>query len=76
MDETTLFKAFVQAFPQHVVWSGVRERAFRLTIEELFPANNMKQPMVDFMLQIAFTSSAEEARRSPSLIQPRGSFPP
>ena len=55
---TKLFDALASRPPQFTVWSGVRERSFRLKPEEFFFAEDVPLPdPIDFMLQIAFTSA-------------------
>jgi len=44
--------------PEFTVWSGVRERRYRLNPEDFFIAENTPLPeALDFMLQVAFTSA-------------------
>ena len=44
--------------PDFIVWSGVREKRFRLAPESFFVTEGTQVPEVlDFMLQVAFTSA-------------------
>jgi hypothetical protein len=50
--------ALLTSPPEFIVWSGVRERPYRLTLEDFFVAESASLPeALDFMLQVAFTSA-------------------
>jgi hypothetical protein len=51
-------KGWLYPAPEFERWSGVREREFGVSTDEVFPTEAQTASPIDFMLQVAFTSPA------------------